>query len=180
MTLEEICLHCKLTYPQNIVLKHQFARRKQKSQEEAAQLHESGDLHASAESLSAPGDMEGFSHDDKQNHAKRGPRRFLHQLSARRTQRRQERAGRGGGLFDQFTSEKPEASRPAFVGINKSKRYASPREVVVPYSQFRIDRFYDWPPDPTLARATPVVFKDCVIPFQAAPPTASSTHHKKS
>lgn len=30
------------------------------------------------------------------------------------------------------------------------------RAVVVPYARLKKDRFYDWPPDPTVSRATPV------------------------
>jgi hypothetical protein len=30
------------------------------------------------------------------------------------------------------------------------------RAVAIPYSRFRKERFYDWPPDPTVSRATPL------------------------
>jgi hypothetical protein len=48
--------------------------------------------------------------------------------------------------------------RPAFsTGHNsRTSKKTRPREVAVPYSKLRKDRFYDWPPDPTVSRATPV------------------------
>mmetsp|Transcript_16173 Transcript_16173/g.44778 ORF Transcript_16173/g.44778 Transcript_16173/m.44778 type:complete len:1018 (+) Transcript_16173:218-3271(+) len=50
-------------------------------------------------------------------------------------------------------------SRPAFIAHSKSNKRAQqvPRDVAVPYFRFRKDRFYDWPPDPTVSRATPMV-----------------------
>lgn len=48
--------------------------------------------------------------------------------------------------------------RPAFYAHSKpSKRTQVPRDVAIPYFRFRKDRFYDWPPDPTVSRATPMV-----------------------
>lgn len=47
--------------------------------------------------------------------------------------------------------------RPAFFAHTKpSRRTQVPRDVAVPYFRFRKDRFYDWPPDPTVSRATPM------------------------
>ena len=55
------------------------------------------------------------------------------------------------------TEEKIE-QRPAFSTGHNSRisKKVRPREVAVPYSKLRKDRFYDWPPDPTVSRATPV------------------------
>jgi len=48
--------------------------------------------------------------------------------------------------------------RPAFYAHSKpsKKTHLVPRDVAVPYFRFRKDRFYDWPPDPTVSRATPM------------------------
>jgi hypothetical protein len=46
-------------------------------------------------------------------------------------------------------------------GMKANKKIIQPREIVVPYSRFRKERFFDWPPDPFVARATPVRFEDC-------------------
>ena len=47
--------------------------------------------------------------------------------------------------------------RPAFYAhARPSRRNQIPRDVAVPYFRFRKDRFYDWPPDPTVSRATPI------------------------
>ena len=48
--------------------------------------------------------------------------------------------------------------RPAFYAHNRpTRRTQVPRDVAVPYFRFRKDRFYDWPPDPTVSRATPIL-----------------------
>jgi hypothetical protein len=59
-----------------------------------------------------------------------------------------------------------EMDRPAFDSMKRegedststSLRKMRPRSVTVPYSRFKKDRFYDWPPDPTFSKATPQVF----------------------
>ena len=48
--------------------------------------------------------------------------------------------------------------RPAFFAHTRpTRRTQIPRDVAVPYFRFRKDRFYDWPPDPTVSRATPLL-----------------------
>jgi hypothetical protein len=48
--------------------------------------------------------------------------------------------------------------RPAFFAHTRpTRRTAVPRDVAVPYFRFRKERFYDWPPDPTVSRATPLL-----------------------
>eukprot|EP00934_Nitzschia_sp_Nitz4_P007018 Nitzschia sp. Nitz4//scaffold3_size479765//447923//451003//NITZ4_000189-RA/size479765-augustus-gene-1.629-mRNA-1//-1//CDS//3329551025//7008//frame0 len=48
--------------------------------------------------------------------------------------------------------------RPAFYANGRPTRGNQvPRDVAVPYFRFRKDRFYDWPPDPTVSRATPLL-----------------------
>ena len=39
---------------------------------------------------------------------------------------------------------------------SRTSKKTRPREVAVPYSKLRKDRFFDWPPDPTVSRATPL------------------------
>lgn len=43
----------------------------------------------------------------------------------------------------------------------------TPRSVAIPYSRLKKDRFFDWPPDPTVSRATPMPFRE--IPEPASP-----------
>jgi hypothetical protein len=54
----------------------------------------------------------------------------------------------------------PVPPRPAFIGVARhpksSKVPLEPREVVVPYTRIRTERFYYWPPDPTVSKATPI------------------------
>ena len=48
--------------------------------------------------------------------------------------------------------------RPAFYAHTKpTRRTQIPRDVAVPYFRFRKERFFDWPPDPTVSRATPLL-----------------------
>ena len=50
--------------------------------------------------------------------------------------------------------------RPAFQSVQHGQSSANkklqPRAVAIPYSRLRKERFYDWPPDPTVSRATPI------------------------
>jgi hypothetical protein len=53
-----------------------------------------------------------------------------------------------------------QTSRPAFhsalYGQSSASTKVQPRAVAIPYSRFKKERFYDWPPDPTVSRATPI------------------------
>ena len=59
------------------------------------------------------------------------------------------------------TPECEQLSRPAFYsdlhGHTTSSTKLQPRAVAIPYSRFKKERFYDWPPDPTVSRATPII-----------------------
>jgi len=66
-------------------------------------------------------------------------------------------------LISIFWSDAPEdeskkVDRPAVRtdGKTSSSQKLQPRCIVVPYGRFKKDRFYDWPPDPTVSRATPM------------------------
>ncbi|EEC44253.1 predicted protein [Phaeodactylum tricornutum CCAP 1055/1] len=50
--------------------------------------------------------------------------------------------------------------RPVFSVQHGSvaSRKLRPRSVAIPYNRLRKERFYDWPPDPTVSRATPLHF----------------------
>ena len=53
----------------------------------------------------------------------------------------------------------PDHERPAFSSLvhgGTSSRKIEPRAVAIPYTRLKKDRFYDWPPDPTVSRATPI------------------------
>ena len=56
--------------------------------------------------------------------------------------------------------EEDEKERPAFQsalhGQSSSSKKMQPRAVAIPYSRLNKERFYDWPPDPTVSRATPI------------------------
>ena len=73
--------------------------------------------------------------------------------------------------------ESIEDTRPAFKselrGQSTSSRKMAPRAVTVPYSRVKKDRFFDWPPDPFVSRATPMTFRE-VLPFSEHPQISSS------
>ena len=68
-------------------------------------------------------------------------------------------ARRGGKRPSIDNMEAMIRERPPFSsdlhGQSSSKKLA-PRSVAIPYSRVRKERFYDWPPDPTVSRATPL------------------------
>lgn len=61
-------------------------------------------------------------------------------------------------MDDELTeAELYQSPRPAFsANARGTKRSQIPHDVAIPYFRFRKDRFYDWPPDPTVSRATPL------------------------
>ena len=78
-----------------------------------------------------------------------------------------------------------QSPRPAFYAHSKpTKRSQIPRDVAVPYFRFRKDRFFDWPPDPTVSRATPMVANLQAAAAEAngdmGTPLGASTHHTRS
>ena len=65
--------------------------------------------------------------------------------------------------LDKYSS----SANRVFYGQHKKDTNASassstiePRQVHVPYTPFRRDRFYDWPPSPAVSRATPLNFSN--------------------
>jgi hypothetical protein len=69
------------------------------------------------------------------------------------------RAGRRGKRPSIDNMPVMTGERPAFssdvLGQSSAKKL-SPRSIAIPYSRLRKERFYDWPPDPTVSRATPL------------------------
>lgn len=57
---------------------------------------------------------------------------------------------------DEFEIERP-AFQSALHGQLTSSKKLQPRAVAIPYSRLKKERFYDWPPDPTVSKATPII-----------------------
>lgn len=75
-------------------------------------------------------------------------------------------------------SARPLPPRPAFCAATyhrASKVLLEPREVVVPYTRVRTERFYDWPPDPTVSQASPVFLADYGLVEEAFVPSPGET-----
>lgn len=63
--------------------------------------------------------------------------------------------------------------RPVFASAiqgSLATRRTHPRSVAIPYSRLKKDRFFDWPPDPTVSRATPLIPWHVDVPVQSAGP----------
>lgn len=86
-----------------------------------------------------------------------GARRRLQNKIAHMMERRRVKKEEGSVSTEE---PPPVPPRPAFIGVARhpksSKVPLEPREVVVPYTRIRTERFYYWPPDPTVSRATPI------------------------
>lgn len=57
-------------------------------------------------------------------------------------------------------------------GQSKQK---NPRSVAIPYTPFKKSRFFDWPPDPTVSRATPMMFREMANAAATTPLTPISS-----
>jgi hypothetical protein len=62
--------------------------------------------------------------------------------------------------IDEVVEEERPPFESAFHGQSSSNKKQQPRAVAIPYSRLKKERFYDWPPDPTVSRATPLVLYD--------------------
>lgn len=75
------------------------------------------------------------------------------------------------------SEENIEETRPAFKselrGQSASSRKMVPRAVTIPYSRVKKDRFFDWPPDPFVSRATPMSFRQAPTSSQHPQLTSS-------
>ena len=56
--------------------------------------------------------------------------------------------------------EQQTVDRPSFRPDHHVATSKTPRGVTIPYTRLRKDRFYDWPPDPTVSKATPMSFRN--------------------
>lgn len=122
--------------------------------------HEDSPIGDSEHSASIPGSTTPGETPLKDNRTQKGsvgPRRRLQNKIAQMKERRRLKKGDSS-----ISTEEPSPlpPRPAFTGATRhpkaSKAPLEPREVVVPYTRIRTERFYYWPPDPTVSKATPV------------------------
>jgi hypothetical protein len=56
---------------------------------------------------------------------------------------------------DDVKVDRPPFRTDPYEKVSSSKKSQS-RSIVIPYTRFKPDRFFDWPPDPTVSRATPL------------------------
>jgi hypothetical protein len=72
----------------------------------------------------------------------------------------QRKFGTREGKEEEEDAAELKGDRPVFSSTVQGSvvsRRIQPRSVAVPYSRFKKDRFFDWPPDPTVSRATPLI-----------------------
>lgn len=151
--------------PQNILVRRRL-NLKESSQNDASTFDVSVVEVANGESP-----LDDSNGDDKSRKGnRRGLQNPLAVLKERRQKKLAERQELHKSANDENLSELEhhstgpslDARRPfAASGMKANKKNLQPREIVVPYSRFRKERFYDWPPDPSVARATPVRFENC-------------------
>uniref|UniRef100_A0A7S1GKL2 Uncharacterized protein n=1 Tax=Cyclophora tenuis TaxID=216820 RepID=A0A7S1GKL2_CYCTE len=164
--------------PQNLFLRKQLHRLKGKLFRKKDKGPKPLETSATKSSDSLSHDLDSQSQNstfsEKSETNRRRHRRLLGHLANRRQQRRDRiNAAHTALRRDDM------ATRQAFSAVHQTRgKRSAPRDVVVPYVPFRIDRFYDWPPDPTVSRATPVVFENCA--FQAFPIGEDSSSHLKA
>jgi hypothetical protein len=89
----------------------------------------------------------------------------------------QRRFGAREGKDEDDDAVEMKSDRPVFSstvqGGSVATRKIQPRSVAIPYSRFKKDRFFDWPPDPTVSRATPLIPWQFDIPQQTTAPKAN-------
>jgi hypothetical protein len=56
---------------------------------------------------------------------------------------------------DDVKVDRPPFRTDPYEKVSSSKK-SQARSIVIPYTRFKPDRFFDWPPDPTVSRATPL------------------------
>lgn len=132
-------------------------------------------------SIAVTADMPEASTEDDASKKKLSRRRRLTRKLAKMRERR--RSKKRESLAKEPPAP-PAPTRPVFSAATyhkPSKVPLEPREVVVPYTRVRTERFYDWPPDPTMSRAAPVLLsdydetaEDFIVPIGPGQTTASA------
>lgn len=148
-----------LTLPQNIFLRKKFEQKEEVKVEEAPEVE--------TDAMSNSGTIS----DDGKKVSRRRRQNPLAKLKEHRQKKLAEKqelqkdglpASLTTSLADLERSTPSLDNRQPFAATTKAtKKQVEPREIVVPYTRFRKERFFDWPPNPTVARATPVRFDDC-------------------
>jgi hypothetical protein len=88
-------------------------------------------------------------------------------LSKALTRKEKQGTSEKTGLLKELYEDLDPGSRVPFsstgaVTTTASSKKTPTRSVAVPYFRLKKDRFYDWPPDPTVSRATPVPIFDAL------------------
>ncbi|KAG7356782.1 hypothetical protein IV203_001468 [Nitzschia inconspicua] len=144
--------------PQNIAVRKYLERRAREREQEEKEEKEKEDLKAQLASGGQDGQSQLIQQTamkeemEKEKNEKAKKKRGLF---GRNRKKEEEDEMREAELKEAELYQSP---RPAFYAHTKpTRRNQIPRDVAVPYFRFRKDRFFDWPPDPTVSRATPIV-----------------------
>lgn len=143
--------------PQNIAVRKYLERRAKDRELEEKEQKEKDDLNAAAtetnvsESVKSSAKKSNLASKEDENKDDKGKKKRLwgrnHKKDAEDEQAQE--------INEPDLYQSP---RPAFYAHTRpARRTQVPRDVAVPYFRFRKDRFYDWPPDPTVSRATPML-----------------------
>jgi hypothetical protein len=102
---------------------------------------------------------------------KKGPRRRLQNRIAQIKERRRLKRDESLDSLDETCPMRPPFSAHKPTKSTSRTNQLAPRELVVPYTRGRTERFYDWPPDPTVARATPISLSEIPRPLSTVEET---------
>lgn len=141
--------------PQNIAVRKYLERRAKEREVEEKEQKEKDDLNAQLKTIALDPTQQSkqsvtVDKDDKNNDDKGKKKRRWGRNRKKDAEDEQEEEINEADLY--------QSPRPAFYAHTRPTRKAQvPRDVAVPYFRFRKDRFFDWPPDPTVSRATPML-----------------------
>jgi hypothetical protein len=173
-------LHRSLIPSQNIAVRRYLERRSKEKEQDGKEQKErdkvNAEMSANRQGFQAP---QGYQMDNKPKAAA---------ASASEGKGKPKRMwGRGRKNKDEPEEEEVNEAelyhspRPAFYAHTRpTRRTQVPRDVAVPYFRFRKDRFYDWPPDPTVSRATPLLAPGGALSPDYGGIPDDSMHHNQS
>lgn len=145
--------------PQNIFVK-QYMEKKLKEKALKA-LEEEDENETDCDKKNSTSNQHSPSVSDKLASDELGNRAWF--VSSSKDKKKQKNESSSGFHGTEFVDERPPFLPNHHASTSKK---VQPRSIVIPYSRVKKDRFFDWPPDPTVSKATP-------LPFRTEPKSAA-------
>jgi hypothetical protein len=168
--------------PQNIAVRKYLERRAREREQEEKEEKEKEDLKGQLASSGQDAQsqlIQKSTNDPKDEKEKAEKAKKKRGLFGRSKKKEEEDEFKEAEMKEAELYQSP---RPAFYAHNKpTRKNQIPRDVAVPYFRFRKDRFFDWPPDPTVSRATPMsaYLQAATSESQDDRNVGNSTHHRR-